>query len=89
MERIGPFALRFAVPKGWTVVEATYHEPGSEAKTLKVRVIEGKAEVTIPSLEYWGLLSVRFSSNQGSTTKQHFMQSGRFEKAQNKHGIAD
>ena len=89
VERIGPFALRFAVPKGWTVVEATYHEPGSEAKTLKVRVIEGKAEVTIPSLEYWGLLSVRFSSNQGSTTKQHFMQSGRFEKAQNKHGIAD
>ena len=47
-ERIGQFTLRFAMPKGWTVVEATYHEPGSETKTLKVRVIGDKAEVTIP-----------------------------------------
>lgn len=58
VQKTDAFRIRFAVPEDWGNVQAIYHTPGNEPIPLTTQIAGGKAEVSIPSLEHWGLLSV-------------------------------
>lgn len=58
VQSMAGFPLVIGVPEDWQSVQAVYHAPGKEPTPLAVTLAGGKAEVSIPALDFWGLLAL-------------------------------